>query len=527
MRFVLASLVAVQLIGCASVDPGRQVRSQAADPMVGQPAQRPVRTITSMTPALRCMQDKLVLYRVAPVTFGLGDIRDETRSMNVGARDMFATAFGQMRTREVRVNLLLPPASAIGGNGQNPTIIINNPAPVSGRTASGEPVQLEQRGTFDRATYLITGSITAVDREVVAGQTDGAARTGNSGVGASSSSKAKLLSVDLQLADRATNLQLPGSAISNSITIVEDSTGLDSTLGFDKFGVSFSTVAKRNESDGKALRTLFELGAIEAVGRALKVPYWNCISGNELDAASQREISTIQDDWLAQLSSQGHPRFNDVEAWLVRVLDARGYLFLGGMPDPDKLTELDQIFLRSARRQALADIGLDPRADSDRTAFTVLVKADTGPMAPLTLWGLKLEHRLNYRHGESIEFKVHAEQDGHLSCYLQDSDRRVMRIFPNPYTQDGRIDKTKPLLLPGDAGLRLRAAATPGKPPAELLCVNSTVELDRMAVFNDLAPSLQPLPVADLGALAKRFNAQASAVGLLGAYRFHVLVEGH
>ena len=323
---------AAALAGCATIDPGIRVPQEASSPSIAQPQARPVRTVTSMTPALRCMQDKLALYRVNPVVFGLSDIRDETRSLNVATRDMFATAFGQMRTREVRVNLLLPPVGSIGST-VSPSITIAQPEyQVEGVTASGTPVERLKPGTFDRASYLITGLISAIDREVVSGQSDGAVRIGTSGAGVSRMAKAKLISVDLQATDRLSNLQLPGAAFSNSITITEDAAGVDATLGFTKFGANFSTVSKRAESEGKALRTLCELGAVELVGRSMHVPYWNCLGGDVDSPEARSEIRNIEDDWLGLLSGQGHPRMTDLQAWLVRALDARGYLNLGGAP---------------------------------------------------------------------------------------------------------------------------------------------------------------------------------------------------
>lgn len=526
MSCTLAALAAT-LAGCATVDPAPRVRQEAVSPAIAQPQARPVRTITSMTPALRCMQDRLALYRVNPVVFGLSDIRDETRSMNVGTRDMFATAFGQMRTRDVRVNLLLPPVGAIGST-VAPSITINQPEmQVLGLTASGTPIERPKPGTFDLATYLITGSISAVDREVVSGQTDGAGRAGASGAGVSRSSKAKLISVDLQATDRASNLQLPGAAFSNSIAIVEDATGVDATLGFTKFGANFSSVSKRAESDGKALRMLFEMGAVELVGRSLTVPYWNCLGGDTSSPEAMAEIQTIQDDWLGLLSGQGHPKLTNLQVWLIRALDARGYLNLGGLPNPDKMTELDRTFLRTARRQALADLGQDPRVDDEPTAFRALVRADAGPRAVLPVWGLQAEHQLSYRDGDVVSFKVLSEEPGHLSCYLQDSSRRVMRVFPVVPGQPDRIERAKPLVVPGHRDVRLRAVATPGLPPAEMLCVNTSRPLDGQPQFRDVAPMQVPLPVQGLQALAQRFQRDGEAMGLVGAYRFHVLVDGH
>src|SRR5262245_37327441 len=104
-RAAVALACAAAMAGCSTLDVKTQAVEQTRTARVG-PEQAPFRTITGFTPALRCMDDKMIDFGVRDVTMLVEDIFDQTRKVNAGTRDMLISAVSEMtrRSRAIRVN---------------------------------------------------------------------------------------------------------------------------------------------------------------------------------------------------------------------------------------------------------------------------------------------------------------------------------------------------------------------------------------------------------------------------------------
>ena len=92
MKPIIGAALMAFASGCAFTDP-----QQAS--VVAQPKAKPVRNITSFTPALRCMDELFVTYGVQNVVITSAGIPDATGKIGGGTKDMLISAVSQMSVR--------------------------------------------------------------------------------------------------------------------------------------------------------------------------------------------------------------------------------------------------------------------------------------------------------------------------------------------------------------------------------------------------------------------------------------------
>jgi hypothetical protein len=81
---------------------------------------------------------------------------------------------------------------------------------------------------------------------------------------------------------------------------------------------------------------------------------------------------------------------------------------------------------------------------------------------------------------KALQLAVQSSQPGYLYCYSKDPvSQKIVRIFPNRFSKDPRIDAGRPIRLPGGQRFVLN-------PAAEYACLHAPTE-----VYADLPPPLR------------------------------------
>src|SRR5947207_15518826 len=84
--------------GCQTLEVKQPTVEQTAEIRKG-PEDRPQRSITGFSQALRCMDTLMLDYGVHDMTMLTEDINDETKKLNAGTRDMLISAVSDMSRR--------------------------------------------------------------------------------------------------------------------------------------------------------------------------------------------------------------------------------------------------------------------------------------------------------------------------------------------------------------------------------------------------------------------------------------------
>ena len=99
-----ALLTASLLLGCSSMGVKPPVLDSANKLKVG-PKEKPFRSITGFSAALRCMDDLKISNGERDVSVLVEDLVDQTKKVNAGTKDMLISAVSDMtkRSRAIRI----------------------------------------------------------------------------------------------------------------------------------------------------------------------------------------------------------------------------------------------------------------------------------------------------------------------------------------------------------------------------------------------------------------------------------------
>lgn len=512
---IAAVAAAVVLAGCQTLDVKRPTVEQTAQIRTG-PDDRPQRTITGFTQALRCMDTLMLEYGIRDVTMLTEEITDHTKKLNAGTRDMLISAVSDLSRRSRAIRLV-----AFGQDTANAITFL--------ATA--------QNGSAYQAVplYDIKGSVSQFDENLIKNQKDlgfGISPFVNLGIARDAASS--MIALDLSVLSTADMGVLPGVTSRNSVIVLKQGRGIDGDAAYHKFGINYSMNLARSEGQSQALRGLVELATVELMGKLTKTPYWTCLGVS--DPLANAETKLEMADWYHAMAATRV----ELIAWFQHQLRVRG--FYDGPVDGEFNPAIDEAI--SLHRAAL---GLAPKALLDEDYFVAFLRADhrqvprpaqpvrylpppatpgaaaaaaAAPAAPaplrLTLDTPRQQRR--FARGEPIQLSVSPSQDAHVYCYLQDETASVVRFFPNRFERDSRVAAQRALELPGRQRFQLVMNA---------LGVTETVSCFATPrdVLRDLPPALvgtdfEPLPGVTLDALRAAFD-QASG-GTLAQETLHV-----
>ncbi|MGE0797045.1 MAG: DUF4384 domain-containing protein [Lautropia sp.] len=544
-RALTPVLAAAALAGCSTVAVKGDADRRFEEARKG-PAAAPYQSITSFSPALRCMDNMMIDYGVRDISMLVEDILDQTKKVNAGTRDMLISAMSEMtrRSRAVRV-------VAFGKD--------------SGNIISFLDAAQRQSAYQTVPQFDIKGSVTQWDENVVKTQKDaGLGFQPFVNFGASGDAAASVLGLDLSMLTTEDMSVLPGVTSRNSVVIYKQGKGFDGDAAYKKFGISFSMTFNKSEGQSQALRGLVELATIELMGKLTKVPYWKCLGADP----ESDEIKLEQSDWyyamattpgnlVAYFQNQMRVRrfydgpvdgnFNPAIDEAITNLRSR----LGMSAEPAIEQGLFTAYLNADVRTLtppeqparFAEAAADPAANpavADATTATPAAGAAGGapgaaggapgslpPGAPagsqlVALDPLRLAvsagGKRSFNRGELVDLQVATSRGAYVYCYLQDESRKVARIFPNRFASDGYVTADRPLQLPGDMRFQL---VMNGKGVTETVaCLATAGDVSAQLPREAFGTDFEPLPVASLDQIRRSFMRVTN--GEFAQENFHV-----
>lgn len=268
-------LISAVLTGCTTVSP---VVPEAVK--LAHPDNIPKPTVTNFNAALACMDDLMLVEKVAPIFISSEGINNYTsdRTLSSGGKEMLITALSRMSTRsegvkfvsfgsDIQNMMTLQGAHPQNSSFRIPDYFIRggvtqfNKSLWSGQKGSGASVEIESPDVINRGTFF-----------TLLGQEDLTSSY-------SASSSYGTVSLDLS-AGFIANLQIiPGITSANTLALQSRkgrAVNADLTLG--DLGYSFNLSGNQSFDFNDIYRSLVQVGAIEIVGKLQKIPYWKCLA---------------------------------------------------------------------------------------------------------------------------------------------------------------------------------------------------------------------------------------------------------
>lgn len=457
-RKLIIGLACVGVIGCAEV---KEDVKKEVPKLVKGPEAAPTRTITSFSGAMRCMDTQMIEYGVYDVSMLVEDLKDATKKVKVGAKDMLISAISEMTRRSHAIRLV-----AFGSDSGNLVSFL------ASANETGAYAIIPQ--------YDIRGSISQMDKSIAAKDIKAGLNIGGAGIGGAKTANASVLALDLAVIQTKDYSVLPGVVSKNTVVIYKSGEGVNAEASFGKFGATFGMNLTRSEGDAQALRTLIELAAVELVGKLTKTPYWKCIGVDPQREEIQNEIY----DWYYNLVAD-----QQIVSYFQTHLGNRGYY--AGPIDGQYNGQLTAAVMQYQR-----GLGMEPNGNINQDLFDALLNKPTPEIpadepepvaAPEAVTNIaRLDIRFDgapkdiLNRGEQFQVVVEPSQDAHVFCYFQSEDGAIQRFFPNRFTQNSLIKPTDPLTMPGTMPFKLFASSKG---------VN-----ERMACFSSPKPVIAKLP---------------------------------
>ncbi|MEW8470390.1 MAG: DUF4384 domain-containing protein [Candidatus Thiodiazotropha sp.] len=523
-RSAIALMLAAGLLSsCASLDEKQRARETHATNevrIVATPNAAPQRAITNFSESLRCMDDLFLRYRIADIKVGTQDIPDRTEVVLAGTKDMLISALSQMSIESRAIRFV-----ALGQDLEDITRFHS----------------LHRLKNFTAPDFFIRGAITQVDRGVIETQVSGGLAVANAfSLSASKDNIASIITLDMNMG-LVSNLQImPGITSSNSIAVTRKGKGLDLSGTIKKLGAVFQVDFTESEGLHHAVRTLVELGAIELMGRLTQVPYWECLDIETTSTCVQSQI----EDWYKTLKQ------DELITFVQAKLFAMG--LYGGAVDGDRHAALKTAIALYKREQGqIADSKLDyalyyslitdptPVEAQHRrllsrtievenryeeeyfiTPQSKTVSQNTGLEAdhvtPLDLV-LTTDHGTKpvYRQGEAVSLQAELSVNGHLYCFYQPNPGEIIKIFPNRYRPQSRVDALERISIPGSDPYTIRLDQR--QVVEKILCMASYKDVEEKMPFELKEKNLQPISLQRLKRIYRRNI--ASLDDLYGIYK--------
>jgi hypothetical protein len=424
------------------------VRQQA------NPTDRAQRTITSFTPALRCMDELMFRTGTRDVTLMMEELRDATQKVPVSTRDMMTSAISDMTRRSRAVRL-----SVFGNDQQNLVQLLQTAQKTSPFATVPE--------------FNLRGTISQFDEDVQRNAASFGLVQQLFGLRFGNEARFSVLGFDAAVV-RTDSFTLVNGVTSKNTTVIakRDASAGDGQARILGSAAVFSFSAARSEGAAQAARNMVELAAIELVGKLIRAPYWQCLGTPDDHPEVQREI----EDWFLSMS--------DGERTVLAKTRLRDRRYFDGALDATRNAGF-QTALASYRRAT----GLPAQGEIDLAFFQRLITREVpaGPLANAashTAAGseavsvqLALQPR---RNSPQADLQVTTGSAGYLYCYAQDpATKAIRRVFPNRFSADPRVEAGQSLTLPGKARFALSAGH-------EHACIHAPRE-----VYGDLPPPLR------------------------------------
>nr|WP_240933363.1 DUF4384 domain-containing protein [Diaphorobacter sp. HDW4B] len=449
------------------MDPRKDAAYQETALLADRPVIRPVRSISSFSDSLMCMDEMLRAAQLPTTLITSKQFTDYSTRVPVGIKEMIITALSQMSRRsnafryvDYEVNIVQQDTV------QNlTTILLNN-----------NQMQLQ------RPALYMSGAIAFVDQNVISNRRDAGLSGPRIDLGVSDSRSATVIGLEMHVGDFRTRTLIPGLDSANEVVIGGGGQGLDLAGRIGTYGVTFNVGRDYAQGAGGAMRTLVDLATIELVGKWSRVPYWQCLTLDQTHPDFQRQMR----DWY--LESGGVAQAKLIQSSLI----AQGYIAPG-----TEMLDKDSRELRDALSRFQTDNGLVPNGTMDfRTyeralnRFVVLDNSGrmqqigwtpSGPSggAPETKTyagylpvknakelqlasttalerdiDLQIKNPLppgekpTFEVGEQVFAAATVSRASHVYCYFNDAVGNVMRLTPNNVNPNSLVSANTVLRLP-------------------------------------------------------------------------------
>ncbi|WP_370627586.1 DUF4384 domain-containing protein [Comamonas sp. Y33R10-2] len=466
--------------GCGQLDARRHTDAHEMATIMNRPVARPVRSISSFSESLSCMDHMLRAAELPTTLISSKQFPDFSGKVPVAVKDMVVTSLSQMSHlsnafRYVDYEVDIARQDTV----QNlTTILLNN-----------NQMQLQ------RPALYVSGAIAFVDQNVASLRNTAGISGERVDLGYSKSNTATVVALEAHLGDFRTRTIIPGLDSANEVVIGGAGDGVDLAGRIGTYGVRFNVGRDYAMGTGGALRTLVDLAMIELVGKWARVPYWQCLMLDQTNPHFQRQMR----DWFDASGSDGQLK-------LVRSsLISRGYLGA----DQASLSANAPV-LREALARFQADrgvtvsgvinfptyeaalrnfVGLNPDGSLTRIGWS---NDAVGPatVAQTPSWAINLQVenpqpaglRPAFSEGEQIFLSATVTKASHLYCYYVDTAGAVTRLLPNALQSSTLVSAEQAVRIPDWMSANPGFILDAGKPGNEgVICI---------ATDTDVMPSL-------------------------------------
>lgn len=280
LRLGLCAL-SVNLLGACAITP--RDNTQFFDRVATEniPVIAPVRSISSFSDSLMCMDKMLRDYRVPQTLITSKIIADSSGKVSVGMKDMVITALSIMSRTSGTFRFVDFEVDALRQDTvQNLTNLMLN----AGQMRLQKP------------QLYVSGSIAFMDQNVSVSRMSGGVSAKNWELGYSRDFIGTVFGLELHLGDFDTRTLMPGVESANQLVVGNAAHGLDAGGRIQKTGVQFNVSREVSQGLGLAVRTLIELGLVELVGKWARVPYWQCLSLDQTHPEFQAQMRAWWED---------------------------------------------------------------------------------------------------------------------------------------------------------------------------------------------------------------------------------------
>lgn len=453
MKSIRLSLcaVAVSLLSACAISPRDNTQFFDSVPTENIPVTTPVRSISSFSDSLMCMDKMMRDYKVPQTLVTSKIIADSSGKVSVGMKDMVITALSVMSRTSGTFRFVDFEVDALRQDTvQNLTNLMLN----AGQMRLQKP------------QLYISGSIAFMDQNVSVQRMGGGVSAKNWESGYSRDFIGTVFGLEMHLGDFATRTLIPGVESANQLVVGNAAHGFDVGGRIKKSGVQFNFSREVSQGLGPAVRTLVELGLIELVGKWARVPYWQCLSMDQTHPEFQAQMRAWWDDMngdervkLFQNALRSSGYFNGnadgkpspaLREALIKYQADNDIVVTGNMgyETYERLTK-DYVSFDGAGKFVRVGWGPSDKAKAnakggaahvvmsqqiidsfkprnDRPAITASNAAE--PKVTILLSNREGEYTV----GESMAYSFFVDRQAFVYCYYVDGQRKVSQIYPNP-----------------------------------------------------------------------------------------------
>lgn len=502
---IIGAVVSVALAGCGTTSTRDRTDFLDRATTEANPVMLPVRSMSSFTPALACMDKMLLAAGIRDVPIAVKTFIDGSGKAGVASDQLVSSALSEMsvssgafRVVEYEVDQLKQDTvQAIGQLLINTDLMVVTPP-----------------------RLYVYGAIPYIDQGVGKDQKSIGASAPRWSVGGGRDIEAVTIALSMKLGDFKSKQFLPGVHTDNQITVGKATTGADGDGSIRKYGVTFNFGRDYVNGNGAALRTLAELGMVELVGKWANLPYWKCIAVDQSKPEFQRELY----EWYSRLAKPDLNRLfqsglhqagyyngpidgrenDELRDAVVRFQMDKGLPTLGfinfeayekliadyvRVDSAGKFVRAD--WLKAMHANARPDGRLKQFLDSESTLTPNEPKVKPNPIE-LSVVATPRNRVVSV--GDALNMSITLSRGGHLRCFMQDANNAVQQIFPNRYQPQSLTPARRPVKLP-HVSAEGNGYALPFEVPGKerIMCFASESDLAASVPLMQRSQPLQPM----------------------------------